>query len=191
MSPKPIRTLNLYDKGSNYLILDSDETSPLYNIHWRGSSAPHMTVTRPLDPDPKPIIGTATYHAQKIGGFFSSASKITLKVHNRVIPLNKPNSNIFSLNKRSLESSSGQTLYWKGGYAASGFLKLVDGNGEMVARYQNRMYTGEKMGVFEIMREMGEGEVDEVVVSGCALISEEKTSMTGTATAISSAGGGM
>ena len=61
----------------------------------------------------------------------------------------------------------------------------------MVARYQNRMYTGEKMGVFEIMREMGEGEVDEVVVSGCALISEEKTSMTGTATAISSAGGGM
>ena len=55
--------------------------------------------------------------------------------------------------------------------------------------YKNRMYTGDKMGVLEIMREMGEEEVDEVVVSGCAVISEEKTSMTGTATAISSAGG--
>lgn len=190
MSPKPVRTLNIYDKGTNYLILDSDEITPLYNIHWNGSSAPHMTVTRPLDPEPKPIVGTATYHAQKIGGFFSSASKITLKVQNRVVPLNK-SGNVFSLNKRSLESISGQTLYWKGGVAASGFLKLVDGNGEIVAKYENRAYSGDKMGVFDIMREMNEESVDEIVVSGCATISEEKTSMTGTATAISSAGGSM
>ena len=190
MSPKPIRTLNIYDKGSNYLILDSDDITPLYNIHWNGSSAPHMTVTRPLDPEPKPIIGTATYHAQQIGGFFSSASKITLKVHNRVVPLNK-SGNVFSLNKRSLESISGQTLYWKGGVAASGFLKLVDADGETVAKYENRAYSGVKMGVFEIMREMNDEGLDEIVVSGCATISEEKTSMTGTATAISSAGGSM
>ncbi len=62
--------------------------------------------------------------------------------------------------------------------------------GEIVAKYENRMYTGVQMGVFEIMTEMREEEVDEVVVSGCALISEEKTSMTGMASAISSAGGG-
>lgn len=65
----------------------------------------------------------------------------------------------------------------------------MDGEGEVVARYENRMYSGDVMGAFEIMREVGEEEVDEVVVSGCAVISEEKSSMTGTATAISSAGG--
>ena len=60
-----------------------------------------------------------------------------------------------------------------------------------MAKYENRAYSGVKMGVIEIMREMSEEGVDEVVVSGCATISEEKTSMTGTASAISSAGGGM
>lgn len=49
----------------------------------------------------------------------------------------------------------------------SGFLKLVDGQGKEWARYLNRMYTGNKMGVFEIMVEpLAEEMLDEIVVGG-------------------------
>ena len=73
----------------------------------------------------------------------------------------------------------------------SGFLKLVDGQGKEWARYLNRMYTGYKMGAFEIMVEpLGEEMLDEIVVGGLAMISEEKTSMSGVAASLASAGGG-
>ena len=73
----------------------------------------------------------------------------------------------------------------------SGFLKLVDGQGKEWARYLNRMYTGSKMGVFEIVVEpLAEEMLDEIVVGGLAMLSEEKTSMGGVASSIASAGGG-
>ena len=73
----------------------------------------------------------------------------------------------------------------------SGFLKLVDWQGKEWARYLNRMYTGSKMGVFEIMVEpLAEEMLDEIVVGGLAMLSEEKTSMGGVASSIASAGGG-
>ncbi|KAK3167491.1 hypothetical protein OEA41_010618 [Lepraria neglecta] len=188
MTPKPTRTINIYDKGSNYLLLDSDEIAPLYNCHWNGHSAPHMTVTKHSDPNH--IVGTATYYSQKKAGFFATSSKISLRINSHTTPLTKEGG-IFSIDKRAYQSVQGSTFYWKGGYVGSGFLKLVDGQGKEWARYLNRMYTGNKMGVFEIMVEpLAEEMLDEIVVGGLAMLSEEKTSMGGVASSIASAGGG-
>ena len=79
-------------------------------------------------------------------------------------------------------------LYWKGGYAETGFLKLVDEHGAIVCEFKNQEYTMKKMGVFEIMHEVGGEMLDDIVVSGVAMISEEKTSMSQVAGQMAAAG---
>jgi hypothetical protein len=188
--PKPARIISVYDKGSNYLLLDTDDITPLYHVHFNTHTLPHMTVSRPLDPNT--ITGTATFYPNKKGGFFSSASTIKLTVHNEDYDFNKEGG-LFSTDKRTLLSKSHDTLYWKGGYAASGFLKLIDKKGKIVADYQNRQYSGKKMGIIEIMNliDVDDEFLDEIVISGLAMLSEQKTSMGAMAASLSSAGGGM
>ena len=178
---KPLRTLNLYDKGSTYTVLDTDEKTLLYTIHWNGNSAPHMTVNR--GDDRTAIAGTATYHStNKLG--FATASKITLKFAGGTTSLNKEGG-IFSTDKRTLRSELlGGEVFWKGGYA-SGFMKLVDGQDKSLVEYKDKMVSGDKMAVMEIHVELGQEALDEVVTSGVAMLSEEKTSMRATAGAMS------
>ena len=59
----------------------------------------------------------------------------------------------------------------------TGFLKLVDEHGVIFCEFKNQIYTMKKMGVLEIMREVGEEMLDDIVVSVVAMISEEQTSM--------------
>ena len=184
-SLKPLRTLNVYDKGSTYTILDNDDTTLLYTIFWNADSAPHMTVVR--GDDRKDIVGTATYHATKKFAF-ATASNITLKVPSGTVSLNKKGG-LFSLDKRTFQSAALGEVYWKGGYSQTGFMKLVDGNGKNLVEYKDTRVSMKKMGVIEIHIELhielGPEAVDEVVVSGIAMLSEQKTSMAATAAAIS------
>lgn len=62
-----------------------------------------------------------------------------------------------------------------------------------MADYQNQQYSGKKMGIIEIMNlvDVDDEFLDEIVVSGLAMLSEQKTSMGAMAASISSAGGGM
>ena len=187
---KPARTLNIYDKGSNYLILDNDDITALYNIHFNTHSLPHMTVSR--SPDPDYIIGSAVFRPTKKAGIWSTSSNIELKVHDQDYSFNKEGG-VFSTAKRTLRTQSHGTLLWKGGYAASGYMKLLDEKGNIVADYQNRMYTGSKMGIIQIMSLVDVDDVllNEIVTSGIAMLSEEKCSMTNVAASMSAAGGGM
>ena len=75
-------------------------------------------------------------------------------------------------------------MFWKGGYA-SGFMKLVDGHDKSLVEYKDKMVSGDKMAVMEIHVELGQEALDEVVTSGVAMLSEEKTSMRATAGAMS------
>ena len=72
-------------------------------------------------------------------------------------------------------------------------MKLVDERGKTVADYVNKMYTGNKMGIIEIMNlvDVDDALLDEIIVSGIAMLSEEKCSMTNVAASMSSANGGM
>ena len=72
-------------------------------------------------------------------------------------------------------------------------MKLLDEKDNVVADYQNKMYTGKTMGVIEVMKlvDVDDLLLDEIVVSGVAMLSEEKCSMTNVAANMSAAGGGM
>ncbi len=72
-------------------------------------------------------------------------------------------------------------------------MKLMDERKKIVADYQNRMYSGNKMGIIEIMNlvDVDDAFLDEIIVSGIAMLSEEKCSMTNVAANMSSASGGM
>ncbi|MCJ1458770.1 hypothetical protein MMC28_009144 [Mycoblastus sanguinarius] len=114
MPHHPVRTLNVYDKGSNYLILDTDDTTPIYNAHFTPNTHPHITVTRPYDPEH--TVGTATYFQTK-KGFFATASNIELTLpQGRKVYLNKDSSlfgRLFTTDKRAVQTVHG-LLYWKG-----------------------------------------------------------------------------
>lgn len=187
---KPARTINIYDKGSNYLLLDNDDITPLYHIHFNTHTLPHMTVSRAANPET--IIGSAIFYPTKKAGVWATSSSIQLMVRDNNYEFDKEGG-LFSTAKRTLRTQSHGTLFWKGGYAASGFMKLVDERKGIVADYQNRMYSGNKMGIMEIMNlvDVDDQLLDEIVVSGIAMLSEEKCSMTNVAANMSSAGGGM
>ena len=187
--PKPIRTINVYDKGSNYLLLDNDDITPLYHIHFNTHTLPHMVVSR-SSLDPSIITGSATFFPEKKIGFFSSASTIGLTVNDNTYNFDKKGGGLRT-NKRTLQTQSHGTLYWKGGYAASGFLKLVDDNNRIIADYVNKQFSGRKKGIIEIMSmvDVDDAFLDEIVVSGIAMLSEESTSMGAIASNMASAGG--
>ena len=67
-------------------------------------------------------------------------------------------------------------VYWKGGYAETGFQKLVDGNGKSLVEYKDKRVSMDKTGVLEIHMEVGQEGLDEIVVSAIAMLSEERTS---------------
>ena len=67
-------------------------------------------------------------------------------------------------------------------------MKLVDGKGKSLVEYKPMRDMG-RIGIMEIDTELAREELDEVIVSGIAMLSEEMTSMSATARAISVAGG--
>lgn len=179
----PLRTLNVHDHGSSYTILDTDEKTLLYTIHWNANSAPHMTVYR--GDDLNDVAGTATYEATKKLGF-TTASNITLQLPSGEVSLNKEGG-LISTDKRTLRSAAlGGEVYWQGGNSMTGSLKLVDGKGKRLVEYKARRVTSH-LGTLEIDVELGQEGLDEVVVSGIAMLSEEMTSMDSSAAALSTA----
>ena len=68
----------------------------------------------------------------------------------------------------------------------TGSMKLVDGKGKRLVEYKGRRVTS-RMGTMEIDVELGQEGLDEVVVSGIAMLSEEMTSMGSSAAALSTA----
>ena len=67
-------------------------------------------------------------------------------------------------------------------------MKLVDGNGMSLAEYKAMRIDG-RMGTIAVNTELGQEGLDEVVVSGIAMLSEEMSSMSATAAAVSVGGG--
>lgn len=54
-------------------------------------------------------------------------------------------------------------------------MKLVDANGRALVEYRDEGHTLKRMGVLEIGVELTQEELDEVVVSGMAMLSVEQT----------------
>ena len=56
-------------------------------------------------------------------------------------------------------------------------MKMVDMNGKALVEYKDEGHTLKRMGSIEIGVELTQEELDEVVVSGMAMLSEEQTGM--------------
>lgn len=67
-------------------------------------------------------------------------------------------------------------------------MKLDDGKGKTLVQYKPMRNMG-RMGTMEIGTELAQEGLDEVVVSGIAMVSEQMTSMSNTAAALSVGGG--
>ena len=132
--------------------------------------------------DQTKIAGTATYHeTDRLG--FATASNITLKLSSGPVSLNKEGG-FFSTDKRTFRTAALGDVYWKGGYAQTGFMKLVNGKDKSLVEYKDQRVTMKKTGILEIHMELGQEGLDEVAVSGMAMLSESRTSMSATATAM-------
>lgn len=181
MPQTPLRTLSIYEKGSTYSVLDTDDKTHLFTIRFKSRSIPHMTAMRASDP--KIMVGNATYHATSRFGV-STASNITLKLPSSgTVSLNKEGG-FFSNDKRAMRSAVlGQMCWssrqvnnpWKGGRLETSFMKLVDTSGKTLAEYRDEGHLLKRMGVMEIYADLSQEGLDEVVVSGMAMLSKEQT----------------
>ena len=97
----------------------------------------------------------------------------------------------FSTDKHYFCTVHGASMCWEGGVAASGFLRMVDvATGTTMATYKNTAYDGRRMGKIEkFVKPLLQKELDEIVVSGIAMVSEQKVGMGQTAASMASAGG--
>lgn len=184
MPRTPLRTLSIYEKGNTYTILDTDDTTHLYTVRFNSRSIPHMTVIRASDT--KSIVGSATYHSTKNKFGVSTASNITLKFPScGTVSLNKEGG-FFSNDKRTMRSALLGQVYWssrqvnnpwKRGRLETSFMKMADGNGKALVEYKDEGHTLKRMGSMEIGVELTQEGLDEIVVSGMAMLSEEQTGM--------------
>ena len=182
MSQTPFRTLSIFQKGNTYTIFDTDGGIHLFTIRFNSHFAPQMTVFHASNTDS--IVGSATYHAMKNFGL-STASRIILKLPSSsgTVSLDKEGG-FFSNNKRTLPSKVLGQVYWtsrlannpwKGGRLETSFMKLADTSGKTLVEYKDEDYTLKRLGVLEIHVELTREGLEEVVVSGMAMLSEEQT----------------
>ena len=181
MSQIPFRTLSIFQKGNTYTIFDTDGGTHLFTIRFNSRFIPQMTVFHASNTDS--IVGSATYYAMKKFGL-STASRIALKLPSSgTVSLDKKGG-FFSNNKRTLPSKVlGQVCWtsrlannpWKGGRLETSFMKLADTSGKTLVEYKDEDYTLKRLGVIEVHVELTQEGLEEVVVSGIAMLSEEQT----------------
>ena len=105
----PFRTLSIFEKGSTYTTVDTDDGIHLFTIRFNSHFVPQMTAFHASNTDS--IVGSATYYATKKFGL-STASKIIIKLPSSgTVSLNKEGG-FFSDNKRTMLSTVLGQVYW-------------------------------------------------------------------------------
>ena len=176
--PKPARTIHVYDKGNDYLLLDDDDTTPLYHIHFTTDTMPRMVVSRATDP--QAVMGSAIFYPKKKSAVWSKDSRMELSIHHDTYRF-KRDSGFFSIvapAKRMLQTQSHGLIVWKGGYVAG--MKLTDGKQNTIAEFQNMSQARSKIGAIVIMKVIAVDDIflDEIVISAMAMLSDEKRKIT-------------
>ena len=134
--------------------------------------------------DQSSVAGTATYHTTKKHGV-ATASDIILQLSSGTTSFNKEGGLFSSSDKRTLQSAELGEVHWQGGgsFSQTVFFKLVDANGKSLVEYKD-MRVDSKMGTMDIHAELRKEALDKVVVSGMAMLSEERASTGASALAI-------
>lgn len=159
------RLLHIYPKGMTHRhaeILDSDKQTPLYRIQVNSgglfSSKPHVTVVNAAS---NALVGTVTFH--------SMSRKIDLTINEQPTTLSK--SGIFTSVHEFRSSALAGSLKWKrDGLFSGGNMLCIDEKEQLFARFQASRSSMKKERKFELSPGVGGVLMDEIVVSGIAMV---------------------
>lgn len=166
----PARTLHIYLDGMTHrklTVMDQDKRTPLYAVQANFgsslfSSKPHMKIFRGTDTSGA-YIGSASFHTM--------SSTIDLEIHGRAVEL--VHDGIMTRTHR-FTSSEGM-VFWKGDGMFGTDLKLQTRQKIIFARFDNAAFSMAKQGKLEIaQRDISEAMLDEIVISGLAMIEHER-----------------
>ena len=162
--PLAPRLLHIYIEGysgRHVRILDSDKQTLLYHIDINSgglfSSKPHVKVTAAATGTQ---VGTATFH--------SLSSNIDLTVHNQPIVFSRPG--VMSSSHEFQSRIMGGSLKWKKDGWASSNLQCVDEREQVFAKFQRPGWAKRKLGKFELGPSVSGVLMDEIVISGIAML---------------------
>ena len=147
-------------------ILDSDKKTVLYRIRANKgglfSSKPHITVHSGAT---HRVVGTVTFHRM--------STVIDLEIHHQTIPLLRLG--MFTSAHRFESPTRRSLLKWKrDGLLSGGNMLCVDGQQLLVARFERSKRAGWKDGKFIVSPGVEGRWMDEVVVSGLAMVHYHK-----------------
>lgn len=165
------RILHIYRDsitGRHMTITDIDKSHPLYKIDQNSgalfSSKPHMTILSPSQSSHAPI-GTATFH--------NWSRTIDLEFHGH--PVSFDSEGIFTRAYAYQSPAFGERLRWECDSIWGADLVLVNGRKEEIARFDSSLFSISKTGKIHIVNGGITGAaLDEIVVSGCAMVQHEK-----------------
>lgn len=73
----PAHTISVYDKGSDCLLLDDSDITPMYHVRFSIRTLPQMVVSRAIDPDK--VMGSAIFH------FKGKSSSLVERLYDRAV----------------------------------------------------------------------------------------------------------
>ncbi|KAI4151034.1 MAG: hypothetical protein LQ341_000983 [Variospora aurantia] len=164
------RILHIYRDGLTHrhmTITDMDKSHPLYRMDQRSgsvfSSKPHMTISQASSP--RTTIGTATFH--------SLSRTIDLEFHGSAVPFESEG--IFTRAYAYASPAFGERLRWECDGIWGADLVLVNARKEWIARFDASLFSMSKTGKIHVVHGGITGAaLDEVVVSGCAMMQHER-----------------
>ena len=172
MAPVP-RTLHIYREGFTQkrgTIYDSDKTTPLYLLRnsWSADWSPSKPHIEILSPSTSQTIATVTFHA------FSRT--IDFLIHGHPLPLDAAG---WFTRSHTFQSPIG-VLKWEATSIWGYSLQCITESGEWLARFDTAYWSMKKEGRLEIVsRELPQQLVDQLVVTGLAMVELEKRNSRG------------
>ncbi|MCJ1429226.1 hypothetical protein MMC29_007139 [Sticta canariensis] len=169
----PSRFLHIYFKGltgRRMTILDSDKTTPIYIVNSNSgtifSSKPHMRFCRP--PTTSSTLETQIGSAS----FRTWSRRLELEFGSSAVHLEPKG---FFTRSMEFQSSVGP-LTWQHDSAFGRDLRLVNAEGNWLARFEGTVFAWSKSGKLEISGgvQWGPGLLDEIVISGIAMVEAER-----------------
>ncbi|KAI4088977.1 MAG: hypothetical protein LQ344_005729 [Seirophora lacunosa] len=192
------RILHIYRDGLTHrhmTITDMDKSHPLYQMDQNSGSAfsskPHMTISQPSSRpggggggNTPAVVGTATFHTW--------SRTIDLELHGRPVPFESEG--FFTRAYAYASPAFGERLRWECDGVWGADLVLVNARKEWIARFDASLFSMTKTGKIHVVHGGITGAaLDEIVVSGCAMMQHERrrrSSSGGAADAAGAAAGG-
>ena len=165
------RLLHVYHSGTIHRkiqILGPEKTTVLYTVEPDSgglfSSKPHLTVYKA---DTNTVVGTATFH--------SFSETVDMVIHNSAISFSS--SGIFTSAHEwtslagAIGGGQGMRFKWKmGGFLHGDDMRCSDQEDRVCAKFESSGWALKKDGKFEVAPSVGGALMDEVIVSGLAML---------------------